>query len=210
MSNLRGLKSIFVSFQELDQLSPYQTKLWIPARFVVSPCNCISIKIQLTKSIWNKPSPHQRPNMDAFSNAGKKDELLVLLLSGWNALSSFKACLKSIPVAYKHSFNHPFPPEENMPKVIKYTAFFFLSFNLDDHWKCIQQNQQHIKKPRHALPAQECVCTTAPPNPAHDYSCWFLQLQKLLTGWRCIWEFWENCPMCNRDCSNLWEFCAGV
>lgn len=125
----------------------------------------------------------------------------MLLPSGWNAVSSFKACLKpyqwliitisTIPLLQRRTCLRP----SNIQLFL--FCFFFsfsFSFNLDDHWKYIQQNQQHIKKQRHALPAQECVCTTAPPNPAHDYNCWYLQLQELLTAWRCIWGFWEKCP----------------
>jgi len=104
----------------------------------------------------------------------KKDELGGLL----PALKHlFPNMSQIIPVVYNHTFNHLFPPEKNVPKAIKYTAFFFFLFfssffNLDVHWRSIQQNQQHMKKQRHALPGQECAWTTAAPNPAYtDYNC---------------------------------------
>lgn len=128
VSDLRGLKYIFVSFQELVQLSPSQTKLCIPARFVLSPYNSVSIKIQLPKLIWNKASLVRGQIWTPSVMLWKKDELLVLLLSGWNALSSFKACLKSYKWLTTTISTIPILQRKICLRPSNTQLFFFLSF----------------------------------------------------------------------------------
>lgn len=80
---LRGLKCIFLSFQELVRLSIHQTKRCIPARFVVSSCNCVSIKTQPIKLTWNK-APLGRGQIQMPSvTPWKKNELAGLLPGDW-------------------------------------------------------------------------------------------------------------------------------
>lgn len=128
----------------------------------------------------------------------------------------FHSTAQIIPVAYNHNFNHPFPPEENVPKAIKYTAFFFSPFNLDVHWRYIQQNHQHIKKT--TKKAETCLTGAEmclDNNHSNPIVC-RLQLLILLAAAETLESLemhlrvFGKTPACNRDRSGCWEFYAGV
>lgn len=73
----------FLSLQEIFHLSIYQTELCIPARFIVSSSNCVSIEIQSMNLIWTKAPPGRGQTGMPSVRPWQKDELAGLLLADW-------------------------------------------------------------------------------------------------------------------------------